>query len=136
MTGGLSIKNSESFYFRVDTILSKTLLRFHPLLETFYSKGMISFADTELVHETLHDLLPGRVYYRFNPYLTEYLSLDETRAEKFQMMREATNMYLRRNESKVRDACNQLMLPRWPSDTISDWANHQYLKMSAYRTKP
>jgi hypothetical protein len=93
----------------------------------------LDVADTELVHETLNDLLPGRIYYRFNPYLTEYLSLDETRAEKYRMMREATNMYLRRNEGKVRDACEQLLLPRWPLDTISDFATSQYQKIASYR---
>ena len=75
--------------------------------------------------------MPGRVYYRFNPYLPEYLSLDETRAEKYQMMRESTQLYLRRNEDKVRDAANQLLLPRWPGNTIADFWNRQYLKISA-----
>ena len=89
------------------------------------------FPDTELVHETLNDLLPGQVYYRFNPYLPEYLSLDETRADKFKLMREATQMYLRRNEDKVRDACNQLLLPRWPMDTVSDLLQRQFYKISA-----
>ncbi len=48
-------------------------------------------------------------------------------------MRESTNMYLRRNESKVRDACEQLMLPRWPIDSIGDLVKHQYQKISSYR---
>ena len=58
---------------------------------------------------------------------------DETRAEKFQLMRESTNMYLRRNESKVRDACEQLMLPRWPVDSVADLVKHSYQKISSYR---
>ena len=91
------------------------------------------FSDTELIHETLNDLLPARIYYRFNPYLTEYFSLDETRPEKFEMMRKATNMYLRRNEGKVMDACEQLLLPRWPTDRLSDFVQNQYQKFSSYQ---
>ncbi len=53
-------------------------------------------------------ILLGQIYYRFNPYLTEYLSIDETRSEKFQLMRESTQMYMRRNDGKVRDACQQV----------------------------
>ena len=36
----------------------------------------------ELVHESMHDLIPGNIYFRFNPYLDEYLPLDEIRHEK------------------------------------------------------
>ncbi len=56
--------------------------------------------DTELSHVTLHDLLPGNTYYRFNPFMSEYFPLDETREEKIAVMRSDTRMYLRRNHNR------------------------------------
>lgn len=93
-----------------------------------------SATDTEMVHETLHDLLPGNVYYRFNPYLREYLPLDETRPEKMAVMREDSRMYVRRNYNKVMDACHQLQLEKsWPR-RVWDEAEAQF-EMSRARAQ-
>ncbi|XP_040564446.1 calcium-independent phospholipase A2-gamma isoform X1 [Lepeophtheirus salmonis] len=73
-----------------------------------FSRIVDSATDTELVHETLNDLLPGHIYYRFNPYLSEYIQIDETRPEKMALLKEDSHMYTRRNFNKIMDVCIEL----------------------------
>ena len=86
-----------------------------------------SATDTELIHETLNDTLESNVYYRFNPYMPEFFSLDEKRPEKMNLMTEVTKMYMRRNRSKVLAACKQLKQPRSLPNQAIDYFNCQKL---------
>ena len=86
-----------------------------------------SATDTELIHETLNDTLKGNVYYRFNPYMPEFFSLDEKRPEKMNLMTEVTKMYMRRNRSKVLAACKQLKQPRSLPNQAIDYFKCQKL---------
>ena len=43
-----------------------------------FNKLVWSATDTETVHSTLQDLLEPSVYFRFNPYLSGKLSLNNT----------------------------------------------------------
>lgn len=75
-----------------------------------------SATDTELVHLSLEDSFlknPG-VYYRFNPYLKEFTSIDEIRQEQFNMFNEYSRMYIRRNHTKFSDAAYQLTKGKGP----------------------
>ena len=90
-----------------------------------FSRIVDSATDTELVHETLNDNLEQDVYYRFNPYLPEYLPLDEKRPEKMTLMAEAADMYLRRNRKKFQNACKTLTEHRSPLKLASDRFNCQ-----------
>ena len=81
-----------------------------------------SATDTELVHLTLEDLFTNRdIYYRFNPYLKEQTDLADFRAETFNMMKEYTRMYIRRNQRKFDDACYQLTKEKGPHHYIYDY---------------
>jgi calcium-independent phospholipase A2-gamma len=88
-----------------------------------FARVVDAATDTEIPHVALHDLLPGSVYYRFNPVLSEYFPLDVANLDKMAKMREDTQMYLRRNRHRVREACDQLSLERRPWDTARDYAN-------------
>ncbi|TRY74653.1 hypothetical protein TCAL_00576 [Tigriopus californicus] len=77
-----------------------------------FSRIIDAATDTELAHVSLHDLLPGEVYFRFNPYLSEYFDMDEVRLEKMSKMREDTQMYIRRNENRFDEVCQRLVQPR------------------------
>ncbi len=85
-----------------------------------FARVVDAATDTEISHVTLHDLLPGHVYYRFNPFLSEYFPLDEVRGEKIAAMRADTRMYLRRNHNRVVELCQQLTLPRRAVDRVRD----------------
>nr|XP_018904670.1 PREDICTED: calcium-independent phospholipase A2-gamma-like isoform X1 [Bemisia tabaci] len=68
-----------------------------------------SATDTEAVHTALEDTLPKSVYFRFNPFLSELLAMDEIRPEKIKQLLEETGMYLQRNEDKMRSASKALL---------------------------
>lgn len=90
-------------------------------LKTKITRILDSATDTEGVHSTLHDLLPPAVYIRLNPYLSESVTMDETRPEKLQQLCMDTQMYMRRNEHKVAHAAKVLTRRRSKSQELIDW---------------
>lgn len=84
-----------------------------------------SATDTEGVHTTMHDLLPFNVYYRFNPYLSDEIGLDEIGTERLELMMEDTRLYLRKNEKKFEEAARTLSKVKNPIDRIKDWYKYQ-----------
>lgn len=73
----------------------------------------------------LNDLLPDDVYYRFNPYLTEMLSMVETDSQKLEQLRRDAIMYLRRNEDKFQEVAKVLMKEKGPVEKVKDYVKVQ-----------
>jgi len=85
------------------------------------SKVIDSATDTERVHTVLHDLLPPKVYYRFNPYLSEVHGLDETDPLRWSHMLDDVDMYLRKNQFKIDQAATTLNKPCTYHQLLNNW---------------
>ena len=77
------------------------------------------------MHTTMHDLLPGSMYFRFNPYLSDEIALDEIEEDRLAMMMEDTSLYLRKNELKIQEAVQALTQRKSPFDLAKDWYQYQ-----------
>lgn len=84
-----------------------------------------SATDVEGVHRLLQDLLPPGTYYRLNPTLTEYNTIDETRPERLEQMKLDALMYIRKNEFKLESAARSLLQERSYYKKSKDWLQKQ-----------
>jgi calcium-independent phospholipase A2-gamma len=68
--------------------------------KTKFLRILDSATDTEATHIALSDLLPPGRYFRFNPYLTEWIPMVEVKAEKYALLERDALLYYRKNEEK------------------------------------
>ena len=81
------------------------------------------------VHVMMTDLMPPATYFRFNPYLSEDLQLDEIRQDRLDIMQRDTAMYLRKNERKMQKAVSTVKQSRMAHQQVVDWLK---LKADSY----
>lgn len=68
---------------------------------------------------------PG-TYFRFNPYLTEMVSMTECNQEKLRQLERDALMYYRRNEHKFEELADILLKPRSGLTALSDFLFNRF----------
>ena len=79
---------------------------------TKFMRILDAATDTEQTHYILSDLMSPGSYFRFNPHLTEMLSMVETCPSKIQQLEKDAFLYYRRNEEKFEQAAALLTKPK------------------------
>uniref|UniRef100_UPI00398E7E69 calcium-independent phospholipase A2-gamma n=1 Tax=Pristiophorus japonicus TaxID=55135 RepID=UPI00398E7E69 len=90
-------------------------------LKTKLTNVISSATDTEEVHTMLDALLPPDTYFRFNPFMSEDIVLDENRKEKLNQLQMDGARYLERNEPKLKKAAEILGQEKGALQKVSDW---------------
>lgn len=85
-----------------------------------------SATDTEITHRLLQDLCPEGTYFRMNPTLSEWMSLDENRSEKLDQLRLDAQMYVRKNDYKMIRAAQVLSQERSLAQVSRDFVKLKY----------
>ncbi len=73
------------------------------------------------VHTMLDALLPPNTYFRFNPFMSEDVALDESREEKLEQLQAEGLQYLQRNQEKLQRAISELSRDKSPVQRLSEW---------------
>ncbi|CAI9615726.1 unnamed protein product [Staurois parvus] len=105
----------------------------HTSLKAKLTNVISSATDTEEVHKMLDALLPPDTYFRFNPVMNEDVPLDENRKEKLKLLQSDGQLYLERNEEKLKKAAKVLKQERTTFQYICDWVK---LKTDMYEGLP
>lgn len=69
----------------------------------------------------LDAFLPPDTYFRFNPFLNEDVSLDESRLEKLNLLQAEGIGYLERNEEKLRKVARILTQEKSSIQRMTEW---------------
>lgn len=85
------------------------------------------------VHTMLDALLPPDTYFRFNPYLSEDIPLNESRLEKLNFLKSEGEHYLKRNEAKLKKAASVLGQEKSSIQRLAEWVK---LKTDMYEGLP
>ncbi|XP_037624324.1 calcium-independent phospholipase A2-gamma-like [Sebastes umbrosus] len=91
-------------------------------LKTKLTNVISSATDTEEVHAMLDAFLPPGTYFRFNPFMSEDISMDENRHEKLNLLQAEGARYLERNEDKLKKAARILTREKSSVQTLAEWA--------------
>lgn len=102
-------------------------------LKTKLTNVISSATDTEEVHAMLDAFLPPDTYFRFNPFVNEDVSMDESRQEKLNMLQAEGIRYLERNEEKLKKVAGILTREKSSIQRVTDWAR---LKADMYSGPP
>lgn len=79
------------------------------------------FLTPSEVHTMLDALLPPHTYFRFNPYMSEDVALDESRSEKLNQLQTEGLRYLERNEEKLKRAVHTLTQEKSTAQGLAEW---------------
>uniref|UniRef100_A0A7N6FFP6 PNPLA domain-containing protein n=1 Tax=Anabas testudineus TaxID=64144 RepID=A0A7N6FFP6_ANATE len=107
-------------------------------LKTKLTNVISSATDTEEVHTMLDAFLPSDTYYRFNPYISEDISMDDNRQEKLNMLQTEGVRYLEKNEEKLKKVARILTREKGSVQRMAEWLRFKadmYNGLSLYSSK-
>lgn len=81
----------------------------------------------------LDALLPPNTYFRFNPYMSEDVPLDENRQERLDYLQAEGRRYLERNENKLKKVASVLTQEKGIVQKLAEWVQ---LKADMYDGLP
>lgn len=90
------------------------------------SEELTVFCDLNFMNFFVGDLMEPGTYFRFNPYLTEMISMTECNPEKWKQLERDAMMYYRRNEHKFEELAEILLKPKSSISTINDFIYKQF----------
>ncbi|KAM6937221.1 calcium-independent phospholipase A2-gamma-like [Xenentodon cancila] len=91
-------------------------------LKTKLTNVISSATDTEEVHAMLDAFLPPDTYFRFNPFISEDVSMDESRLEKLNLLQAEGIRYLERNDEKLHKVARLLTREKSSVQRLTEWA--------------
>uniref|UniRef100_A0A674MUN5 Calcium-independent phospholipase A2-gamma-like n=1 Tax=Takifugu rubripes TaxID=31033 RepID=A0A674MUN5_TAKRU len=91
-------------------------------LKTKLTHVISSATDTEEVHAMLDAFLPPDTYYRFNPYMSEDIAMDDSRQERLTQLQTEGLRYLGRNEEKLKKVSRILTREKSSVQMLAEWA--------------
>lgn len=112
---------------------TKTSASTYTSLKTKLTNVISSATDTEEVHTMLDALLPPNTYFRFNPYMSEDVPLDENRQERLDYLQAEGRRYLERNENKLKKVASVLTQEKGIVQKLAEWVQ---LKADMYDGLP
>lgn len=74
------------------------------------------------VHAMLDAFLPPDTYYRFNPYMSEDIAMDDSRQERLKQLQTEGLRYLGRNEEKLKKVSRILTREKSSVQMLAEWA--------------
>ncbi|XP_077425459.1 calcium-independent phospholipase A2-gamma isoform X1 [Vanacampus margaritifer] len=107
-------------------------------LKTKINNVISSATDTEEVHAMLDGFLPADSYFRFNPYVSEDISIDDNRQEKLALLQAEGFRYLDRNEEKLRKAARILTREKGSAQRLAEWVRtradmYHFLSLNSFK---
>ncbi|KAM9854018.1 calcium-independent phospholipase A2-gamma-like isoform 2-T2 [Aulostomus maculatus] len=132
---------------RLECVVSLGTGRFEPpgknsatytSLKTKLTNVISSATDTEEVHAMLDAFLPPNTYFRFNPHMSEDISMDDSRQEKLNHLQAEGIRYLERNEEKLKKVAGILTQEKSSVQRVAEWARlraDMYNGLSLYSSK-
>lgn len=70
----------------------------------------------------LDAFLPPNTYYRFNPYMSEDIAMDDSRQERLRQLQSEGSRYLDRNEEKLKKVSHVLSRGKSSVQMLAEWA--------------
>lgn len=70
----------------------------------------------------LDAFLPPNTYYRFNPYMSEDITMDDSRQERLRQLHSEGIRYLDRNEEKLKKVSHILSQEKSSVQRLAEWA--------------